>query len=341
MDLRTTYLGLELAHPVVASASPLARTCDGVLRLADAGAAAVVMPSVYEEQIRAEEALDTLLSEQGADSQPEAMGYFPDVSTEQGALDARLEVLAQASERAGVPVIASLNGATRGGWVDFAAKLEQAGAAAIELNLYQVPADPSLTSADVEERYLEIVRAVCASVKVPVAVKLSPFLSSPGNLIRRIIGVGAAGVVLFNRFYEADIDLSTLRAKSDLELSTAYDIRLPLTWIGLISQDFEGSIAATSGVQSSDEVVKYLLAGADVVMTTSSLLRHGPEHIGQLRDGLSEWMQARGFESVGDLRGRLAADRNPASAEAMLRAQYHTILTTSFPDVALAGRTGQ
>lgn len=331
MDLKTTYLGLDLPHPVVASASPLSATLDGVLRLADAGAAAVVMASIYEEQIRAEERTVAALREQGNESQPEATGYFPVMADDPGVLDARLETLRKAAERTGVPVIASLNGVSASGWVEFAGNLQQAGASAIELNIYEVPAKPEETSADVEHRYLEIVRQVTSAVSLPVAVKISPFFSAPGNMINQIMAAGAKGVVLFNRFYGPDIDLSTLQARSDLQLSTANDIRLPLTWIGLISHGFGGSIAASGGVQSRDEVVKYLLAGADVAMTTSALMRLGPTHIKVLVDGLRSWMEERGFASVSDLRGRSAAGHGPAHAEGFLRAQYQTILTTGYP----------
>lgn len=331
MDLSTTYLGLELSHPIVASASPLRATTEGVLRLEDAGAAAVVMASVYEEDIRAEELSIAALSEQGQESQPEATDYFPDTVGDPGALEARLETLRNAAERASIPVIASLNGASASGWIEFARRLEQAGAAAIELNIHEVPADPNETGADVEHRYLDIVRQVTAAVTVPVAVKISPEFTAPLNMIDRIMMAGASGVVLFNRFYGPDIDLMTLQAKADLELSTANDIRLPLTWIGLISPGFGGSIAASSGVQGSDEVVKYLLAGADVAMTTSALVRLGPGQVKVMVDGLRDWMQARGFTSVASLRGRSSAGRSAAHAEGFLRAQYKTILTAGYP----------
>ena len=331
MDLKTTYLGLDLPHPVVASASPLSSTLDGMLRLADAGAAALVMASIYEEQIRAEEFAIATLSEQGSESQPEASNYFSDMAGDPGVLEERLQTLRKAAERTGIPVIASLNGVSASGWVEYATNLQQAGASAIELNIYDVPVDPEQTGADIEQRYLEIVRQVTAAVSLPVAVKLSPYFSSPANLINQVVGAGAAGVVLFNRFYEPDIDLSTLQAKPDLQFSTSYDIRLPLTWIGLISHGFGGSIAASGGVQSRDEVVKYLLAGANVTMTTSSLLRYGPEHIKVLVDGLRDWMEERGFSSVSALRGCSAAGRSPAHAEGFLRAQYQTILTSGYP----------
>lgn len=332
MDLKTTYLGLDLPHPVVASASPLSSTLDGVLRLADAGAAAVVMASIYEEDIRAEEFTVAALSEQGKESQADASGgYFPDFDNDPGVLEARLETLRKAAERAGVPVIASLNGVSASGWVEFAQNLQQAGASAIELNIYDVPANPDESSTVLENRYLDIVRQVTSAVTLPVAVKISPFFTAPGNMVNQIMASGAKGVVLFNRFYGPDIDLTTLHAQSDLELSTADDIRLPLTWIGLISHGFGGSIAASGGVQTRDEVVKYLLAGADVTMTTSALLRLGPTHIKVLVDGLRDWMDERGFASVADLRGHSAAGHSPAHAESYLRAQYEKILTTGYP----------
>ena len=287
MDLSTNYLGLELQHPIVASASPLTATIDGIRRLADAGAAAIVMASVYEEEVVAEELRQFHLMEQGADTQAEAAGYFPEYpDTHLGVLEGHLETLRLAAERAGVPIIASLNGATHEGWIDFAAKLEQAGADAIELNVYRVPADPTETGAAVEQGYLDILRAVKQQVGIPVSVKLGPYFSSPGNMAVRLVEAGADGVVLFSRFYEPDIDLGSLTAKRDLQLSDPDEIRLPLMWTALLSDKLDVSIAASSGVETFEEVVKYLLVGADVVMSASALLRHGPEHIGTLVDGL-------------------------------------------------------
>lgn len=327
MKLSTQYLGLSLAHPMIASASPLSRDLDGIRRLEDAGAAAVVMPSIYEEEIEAEDDAYVALVEQGSWTQPETPGYFPSMGAfRKGGLAARLETLRRAAEACAIPVIASLNGSTPSGWTSFAHEVEQAGAAAIELNLYRVPADPNESGAAVEQAWLDTVRAVTQAVAIPVAVKLGPWLSSPGHLALGIAEAGARGLVLFNRFYQPDIDLATLAPKPSLELSSPYEIRQALLWIALLAGRIDASLAATGGVTTSDEVVKYLLAGADVVMTTSSLLRHGPGHIGALRDGLAAWMESRGFDDLTGLRGRLAApylhDR-----EALVRAQYISILT--------------
>ena len=334
MKLATDYLGLKLAHPIVASASPLAREFDGIRRLEDAGAAAVVMPSIYEEEIEAEDAAYLSLVEQGSWTQPEAAsGYFPEMTAFRvGGLQARLETLQRAAAACAIPIIASLNGSTPQGWTGFARDLEQAGAAAIELNLYRVPADAHESGAAVEQRWIDTVTAVTAAVSIPVAVKLGPWLSSPGHHAMQIATAGARGLVLFNRFYEPDIDLETLTPKPSLELSNPYEIRQALLWISLLAGRVKASLAATSGVATGDEVVKYLLAGADVVMTTSSLLRHGPEHIAALRQGLVTWMESRGFDDVAEFRGRLAAaylhDR-----EGLVRAQYIHTLTTYRADV--------
>jgi dihydroorotate dehydrogenase (fumarate) len=303
MDLSTRYMGFELRHPVVASPSPLTRDIDGIRRLVDAGAAAIVMASVFEQQV-------------AADS---------------GVLKERLETLRQASKRGGVPIIASLNGETLTGWVDFAKRLEEAGASAIELDLYRVPADPNETGQALEHSYVDILRTVKAQVRVPVAVKLSPYFSAPGNMAKQLVEAGADGLVLFNRFYEGDIDLDSLLFKSDFQLSTPYDSRLPLMWISLLSGRLNTSLAATSGVWTYKEVVKYLLVGADAVMTTSALLKDGPQHLGTLVDGLSEWMESRGLNSVSEFKGRLAA-AHLADPSAFMHAHYSDILTSGGKD---------
>ena len=332
MDLTTNYLGLELPHPVVASASSMTANIDGIRRLADAGAAAIVMGSVYEEQVVAEELRQFQLLEQGAETQAEAMGYFPEFpDTDLGLLEGHLETLRLASERSGAPIIASLNGATREGWIDFAEKLEQAGASAIELNVYRVPADPDETGETVEQSYVDILRSVKARVSIPVSVKLGPYFSSPGNMAKKLVEAGADGVVLFSRFYQPDIDLTSLTPTRDLELSRGYEIRLPLMWTALLSDRLGASLAANSGVETHEEVVKFLLVGADVVMTTSSLLRRGPGHIETLVEGLQEWMQSRGFDSVDELRGRLCVSRRHADPAAFMRAQYYEILSQEWP----------
>jgi dihydroorotate dehydrogenase (fumarate) len=303
MDLSTRYMGFELRHPVVASPSPLTRDIDGIRRLVDAGAAAIVMASVFEQQV-------------AADS---------------GVLKERLETLRQASKRGGIPIIASLNGETLTGWVDFAKRLEEAGASAIELDLYRVPADPNETGQALEHSYVDILRTVKAQVRVPVAVKLSPYFSAPGNMAKQLVEAGADGLVLFNRFYEGDIDLDSLLFKSDFQLSTPYDSRLPLMWISLLSGRLNTSLAATSGVWTYKEVVKYLLVGADAVMTTSALLKDGPQHLGTLVDGLREWMESRGLNSVSEFKGRLAA-AHLADPSAFMHAHYSDILTSGGKD---------
>lgn len=326
IDLTTRYLGIELKHPIIASASPLAREFDGIRRLEDAGAAAIVTPSIYEEEIEAEDAAFTTLMERGSLTQPEAASYFPDVVRPVGGLESRLDILRRATEACDVPVIASLNGSTPAGWVAFAHDLEATGVAAIELNLYRVPTDPEADAIAVEDRWLETVRAIRMAVSIPLAVKLGPWLSSPANFAAKLVDAGANGLILFNRFYEPDIDLATLTPKPDLHLSQPYEMRQALMWIALLANRTSASLAATTGVETFREVVKYLLGGADVVMTTSSLLKHGPDHIGVLRDGLTDWMASRGFKTVEDLRGRLAASRL-TEPEAYVRAQYMHILT--------------
>jgi len=330
MDLTSRYLGLTLKHPVVASASPLTSTLDGIRRLEDAGAAAVVMSSVYEEQIRAEDTAYALYTDHGSHSHPETSSYFPELPDYEHGLSGRLETLRRAAEAVDIPVIASLNGASAAGWVDYAARLEQAGAAALELNVWFVPTDPEQSGAEVERRYLEVVRAVRKTVRIPLSVKLSPFFSATAHMARGLVDAGADGLVLFNRFYEPDVDLETLAPRRDLELSSRYEIRLPMMWIALLRGRVKASLAATRGVESATEVVKYLLAGADAVMTTSALLRQGPQHLRTLVAGLEHWLQAHGHASADEVRGVLGAERADAAAE-MLRNQYMRLLSEYVP----------
>lgn len=326
MDLSTSYLELSLKHPVVASASPLSRTADGVKRLEDAGAAAVVMASIYEEEIAAEDNAYAMLVEHGSYTQPEAAGYFPALHQPGGGLGGHLETLRRAAEAVDIPVIASLNGSTQEGWVEFARELEEAGAAAIELNVYRVPADPAEDGGTVEAGYVDIVGAVVRTVGIPVAVKLGPYFSSPGHMAVRLVEAGAKGLVLFNRFYEPDVDLATLTLNPELKLSSPYEMRLALMWIALLHGRLGASLAATTGVDGAEEVIKYLLAGADVVMTTSALLRHGPDHLLKIVGGVEDWLAERGFASVAAMRGRMSAARI-ANPESLVRAQYVRMLT--------------
>ncbi len=330
MDLATRYLGLPLAHPIVASASPLTSTFDGMRRLEDAGAAAVVMASLYEEQVRAEDTAYALYTEHGSDSQAEASSYFPDLPDYDGGVSGYLEMLRRASEALDIPVMASLNGTTAGGWTGYAREIEQAGAAAIELNIYSVPIDPAVSGAEIERRTLNIVREVAATVKIPIAIKLVPYFSSPPHMAGELVRAGARGLVLFNRLYAPDIDLDTLQVTRSLPLSTRAELPLSLVWIALLSRRFECSLAASRGVETHVEVIKYLLAGADAVMTTSALLRHGPGHIATLRSGLERWLGENAFDSVTAIRGLKDATHAP-NVDALLRTQYVAALTEYLP----------
>jgi len=327
MDLSTRYLGLDLRHPIVASASPLTATLDGMRRLEDAGAAAVVMASMYEEQIRADDTAYALCTEEGAYSQAEASSYFPELPDYRWGVSGHLETLRRASESLDIPVIASLNGTTRDGWLEYATLLEQAGASALEINLFIVPAKLEMSGRDVEARYIDLVRAVKARVKIPLSVKLTPFFSAIGHLAAELERAGANGFVLFNRFLQPDVDLETLTVKLDLQLSTPAEIHLTLMWIALLSGQLRVSLAAGRGLDSRDEVVKCLLLGADAVMTASALLRHGPEHLGVLVSGLERWLDEHGYASVKAIKGLRSAE-SPDSAAARLRAQYVRALTT-------------
>ncbi len=330
MDLSTRYLGLSLAHPIVASASPLTGTIDGVRRIEDAGAAAVVMSSLYEEQIRAEDTAYAMYTDHGSNSNPEAGSYFPSLPEYDRGRSGRLETLRKTVEAVRIPVIASVSCVTLEGWVEYATLAEQAGASALELSVLMLADDVEESGAHIEQRYVDIVHAVKAAVTVPVAVKLSPFVSSLGHLAKQLVAAGADGLVLFNRFYEPDVDLNSLSLRSELTLGTRHEIRLPLLWISLLSGRLPVSFAASRGVETSTEVVKYLLVGADVVMTTSALLRYGPAHLGDLRQGLESWLDAHGHDSLEGLRGRLRA-ATPEHVDEVLRGHHTRLLRDYLP----------
>lgn len=325
MDLTTRYMGLILENPLVASASPLNTDVDNIRGLEDAGAAAVILPSLFEEQIEAENARQDHLTEVVAESFPEALSYFPQQAEYRVGPDQYLDLVRRASEAVDIPVIGSLNGTTDEGWVSYARAIEEAGAEGLELNIYFIPADISLDGRAVEQRYLDIVKAVRSMVSIPVAVKLSPYFSSIGNMALALEQAGADSLVLFNRFYQPDIDLGQLKVLTDLKLSTPDEIRLPLLWLAILSGRVNTSLAATTGVATADEVVKYVLAGADVVMSTSALLRHGVQHMAALLWGLETWLSNREFASVNDIRG-LLSQRRIDDPEAFERANYIKIL---------------
>lgn len=326
MDLRTQYMGMELKHPIVASASPLSESLDGIRRLEDGGAAAVVMFSLFEEQIRRENAAFDRLISSGAQSFAESLSYFPDVGDDFAVgPDSYLNLVRQASEAVDIPVIASLNCVSSEGWIEYAQQLQQAGAAGLELNLYAIEANLDVTGQEVEQRYLDILKLVKQAVSIPVAMKLSPFFSAIGHMAKQLDAAGADALVLFNRFYQPDMDIDALEVAPTLKLSQAGEIRLPLLWIAMLHGRLQASLGATRGVETSVEVIKYLLAGADVVMTTASLLRHGPGYIGELLEGLELWMEERGFDAVGPMRGIMSHAR-VADPLAFERANYIKIL---------------
>jgi dihydroorotate dehydrogenase (fumarate) len=325
MELSTRYLGLTLRNPLVASASPLSKTVDGVRRLADAGVGAVVLYSLFEEQLRHEVELNARMAEAGTDSFAESLSYFPQTADDDHGPRRYLSLLERAAAAVSVPVIGSINGSTPGSWARYARSMQDSGAAAIELNIYELPGDSHVSGHDVEQRHLDILARVKEAVTVPVAVKLSPYFSASAEMARRLDLAGANGLVLFNRLLQPDIDHETLAVMPGTSLSRASDARLPLIWITLLHGRLGASLAATTGVESSTEVIKYLLAGADVVMTASALLRHGPKYAAAILDGLCEWMGRKGYTAVDDFRGLLAVPIG-VDESARARGDYVTAL---------------
>jgi len=325
MDLTTRYMGLTLKNPLVASASPLTGYLDGIKRLAGAGAAAVILPSLFQEEIEADANRYERLTSANENSWPEASSNFPELADYKHGPQSYLELIRRASTEVDIPVLASLNGITDSGWISYAKQIEEAGAKGLELNIYFIVANLAMTGVEVEQRYLDIMRAVRAAVSIPVAIKLSPYFSSVGNMALALENAGADALVLFNRFYQPDLDLARLEILTDLRLSESQEIRLPLLWLAVLSGRVKASLAASTGVSSANEIVKYLLVGADVVMTTSSLLRHGPGHITTLLEGLETWLNARDFKSLEQVRG-IMSQRHLHDPGAFERANYVKIL---------------
>ena len=316
MELGTSYLGLALRNPIIASASPLTGDVGTIRQLEDSGAGAVVLPSLFEEQIRQEEQLSEMMTSVGADSSPEASSYFPASSKYNAGPHGYLDLIARARGAVDMPVIASLNGTTEAGWVDYAGLIEQAGASALELNIYRIEARPSVTGADLDADSVGLFKAVRSQVAIPVAVKLQPYYSAFGALARQLDDAGADGLVLFNRLYQPDIDIARLHWSNDIALSSAGEIRLGLLWLSLLAGRLRrASLAASTGVETADEVIKYLLAGADAVMTTSALLRHGPRHLRTLVASLDAWLSARGYASVNAIKGLMRQSHPDGQAE--------------------------
>jgi len=330
MNLTTRYMGLTLKNPVVASASPLSQSLDTIRRLEDHGAAAVVMFSLFEEQIRHDlDSLEHFMSV-GTDSFGEALSYFPVVDDHAVGPTQYLELLRKASAAVDIPIIASLNGTSDRGWTDFATLLQEAGAKGIELNIYYIPTAMDRTGAQVEEQYLDVVARVKSAVTIPVAVKVGPYFSSFAHMAGRLDRAGADALVLFNRFYQPDFDIETREVVPSLMLSRPEEIRLPLLWIALLRGRVKASLAATTGVHGAIEALKYLMAGADVVMSTSALLQQGPAFLSRLIAELSEWMEKKGYESVSQLRGSMSQQSIPDSM-AFVRGNYIKILESYKP----------
>jgi dihydroorotate dehydrogenase (fumarate) len=333
-DLRTTYLGMELANPLVAAASPLSGTLDGMLRLEEAGASAIVLQSLFEEQIEHHELSVNSILETGTDSFPEVNNFFPGLDDYNTGPESYLQMLEQAKDRLKVPVIASINGVSRGGWTRYARLLEQAGADALELNIYFVAADPKVTSSEVEARYVDLVGEVAASISIPLAVKVGPYFSSMANMAQRFADAGAGGLVLFNRFLYPDISLTRMKVVPTLNLSSSYESLMPLRWIAIISGQVPISLAASTGVHTTHDVIKLLMAGADVTMMASALLRRGPAHLQQVLGGLRAWLDDLEYESVTQLKGSMSQKSSPDPA-AFERANYMRTLvdfTVASPD---------
>ena len=332
VDLRTTYLGMTLAHPVVPSASPITSDIDHLHLLVDAGASAVVLPSLFEEQVEHEAMAVHMGLEWAKDSFAEATdGYLPELDDYNTGPDRYLELIRTAKAELAVPVIASLNGTTSGGWTLYAQILADQGIDALELNIYLVAAEPSVTGTEVEHQYLSLVELVRRSVDVPLAVKVGPFFSSMANMASRLVDAGADGLVLFNRFYQPDIDLERMEVVPNLVLSTPAELRLVLRWIAILGGRIQGSLAATTGVDGPAEVAKLILAGADVTMMASSLLRNGPDRLRETVDGLVVWLEEHGYRSVEEAKGSFsqAAVADPSQYE---RANYMRTLLSYSPE---------
>ncbi len=325
--LETTYLGMPLRSPLVVSASPIGRDLDRLLRLEEAGAAACVLPSLFEEQIEHDSYQLHAALEQGTESFPEALTYLPEMLAYNTGPERYLELIGRTREALSIPVIASLNGSSPGGWTRYASQLQDAGASAIELNVYFLATDVDETAEHVERRYLDIVSAVRSAVTIPLAVKVGPYFSAMANMARRLVEAGADGLVLFNRFYQPDIDLDRLEVVPNVVLSSSAELRLPLRWIAILKGRVDASLAATTGVHDQFDVVKLLLAGADVTMMASALLRHGSGRMREIHDGLVEWLEIHEYESVEQMKGSMSQLGVP-DPESFERANYMETLAS-------------
>ena len=330
MNLTTNYLGMVLKNPIVASSSPLSHTADSIRRLEDAGAAAVVMYSLFEEQIGFDSYYIDYHLTQGIDSYAESISYFPDMQSYNVGPDEYLKLIRRAKEAVDIPIIGSLNGTSVGGWTDYAALIEEAGADALELNIYYLPANTGITGLEIESLYLDILSSVRQVVNIPVAVKLSPFFSSVANMASRLADQGADGLVLFNRFYQPDFDLENLEVAPRLVLSNSDDLRLPLRWVAIMYGRVKTDFAITSGIHTAEDVIKGLMAGAQVTMMASELLKNGVRRIGQVLNEVVNWSKEHEYESVLQMIGAMS-QKHCAEPAAFERANYMKILQSYRP----------
>ena len=325
IDLTTNYLGLKLKNPVVVSASPLTEKLENFARLEDAGASAIVMYSLFEEQIEAaSENIDSAL-EYGANSYAESTSYLPDMPKYHVGPDRYLELLRKGKAAVGIPVIASLNGSSPGGWVRYSEYMQEAGADALELNIFDIPTDPNLTAEEIENRYCDLLRAIRKNVRIPIAVKLGPYFTSCANFARKLSEAGADGIVIFNRFYQPDFDLEEMEVVPNLVLSSPHELRLRLHWAAILYHQVETYIAITGGVHDASDVLKSMMAGAHVAMMTSALLKYGIEHIGVVLAGMERWMEEHEYASIKQMRGSMSMV-NVEDPRAFLRGNYLKML---------------
>ena len=325
MDLTTTYMGLTLKHPIVPSASPVSGNLDKIRRLEDAGASAIVMYSLFEEQIASESLMLDHYLTYGTESFAEALSYFPHMETYNVGPHEYLDLVRSAKESVDIPVIGSLNGISSGGWIEYARYIEDAGADGLELNIYYIPTDPFMDSAEVEQMYLDVVHDIKKTVTIPVAVKVGPYFSSFANMAMRLKQAGADALVVFNRFYQPDIDLEELDVVPGLVLSSSYEMRLPLRWVAMLHGRVPVDMAITSGVRTYEDVLKGMMAGANVTMMASELLRNGEQRIGAMVEEVKHWMEEHEYESIQQMRGSMS-QRNVAEPAAFARANYMKVL---------------
>jgi dihydroorotate dehydrogenase (fumarate) len=332
MDLSTNYMGLSLKNPLVVSPSPLCQETDNIRKMEDSGAAAVVLQSLFEEQITLEsQELDRYLT-QGTESYAESLSYFPDLGNYRIGPEEYLEHVSQAKDAVDIPIIGSLNGVSTGGWTEYAKAIENAGAHALELNIYYIPTSVEMTSQQVEGMYTDLVRNVKKSIDIPVAVKLSPYFSSMPQMARQLDVAGADALVLFNRFYQPDLDLENLRVAPNLELSTSSELRLRLRWVAILFGHVLADMAVTGGIHTAEDALKAITAGANVAMMTSALLINGIEHLAKVRNGMEQWMEKHKYESITQIRGSLS-QRSIAEPAAFERANYMKVLGSYTPPV--------